>query len=96
MAEAGRSKPEQTVWQRVQVEIVPPAIIMLGDLALFTLGLLILAILFLFLLGLRKLNYPVRYIAILESLHFWGYFAVLTVLLLDLLLKVTAHAFRKR
>ena len=69
---------------------------MLGDLALFTLGLLILAILFLFLLGLRKLNYPARYIEILESLHFWGYFAVLTVLLLDLLLKVTAHAFRKR
>ena len=59
---------------------------MLGDAVLFFVGLCILAAAFLGLVGLQRLGYPQEFVHLLEKLHFWGYFAVLSVLLVDLLL----------
>lgn len=83
-------------WKQISLDITPSAKAMIGDAALFLLGLVILGVSFLGLLALQSLHYPSRYIGILEGIHFWGYFAVLIVLLLDLIWKIAAHAFSRR
>jgi hypothetical protein len=97
MADPAQSDPsgsdQPTSRQRLWNDVEPTARAMVGDAVLFLLGLLVLAGSFLGLLGLDRLGYPKSFIDILEALHFWGYFAVLGVLLLDLLWKVAAHAF---
>src|ERR1017187_4416903 len=85
-----------TFWDRTWADVEPSARAMVGDAMLFLLGLLLLAGSFLALLGLASLGYRREFIGILESLHFWAYFAVLGVLLLDLGCKVAAHAFRRK
>ena len=100
LARLARAAPKGTAqlvqpsfWRQVWKDIEPSARAMVGDAALFMLGIIVLALSFLGLLGLASLHYPTKYIDILETLHFWGYFAVLAVLLLDLLSKVASHAF---
>jgi hypothetical protein len=96
MDEAAVRAPQRSLWREIGEDIGPSAKAMLGDAALFLLGLIILAVSFVGLVGLKALQYPPKYIDTLEALHFWGYFSVLAVLLLDLLLKIASHSLRRR
>jgi hypothetical protein len=96
LRDAAGSASAPSLARQIGHEIAPAAKAMLGDAVLFLLGLIILSASFLCLLGLQLLHYPVKYIAILESLHFWGYLAVLTVFLLDLVWKIAVHAFVRK
>ena len=80
------------LWQ----DIEPTVRAMVGDALLFLLGLIILAASFGGLLALAKLGYPPQFITTLESLHFWGYYCVIGVLLLDLFWKIVSHAFFRK
>lgn len=82
--------------EKIWHEIEPSARAMVGDALLFMLGLMVLGFSFAALLALEHVGYPPPYVVALETLHFWGYFCVLAVLLLDLVSKVAAHAFRKK
>jgi len=81
--------------KRIMENITPAATAMVGDALLFLLGVFILAVSYFCLLGLQSFHYPPEHIKILEKLHFWGFFAVLFVLVMDLLVKITVHAFNR-
>jgi hypothetical protein len=86
----------RSFWKLLWDDIQPPVKAMVGDAVLFVLGLAILAVSFLGLVLLERLHYPKEHIYLLMRLHFWCYYAVLTVLFFDLIFKVISHAFRKK
>ena len=87
---------DSALWAPLLLTIKPTVRSMLGDAVLFLLSLLILAVAFAGLQALERLGYPHQNIVLLEKLHFWGYFAVLAVLLIDLLIKIAAHAWGRK
>ena len=94
MIEATTPKQKRLL-ARTWDDIELPVRKLLGDAAVFLLGILLSACVFLGLKGLALLGYPEDKITTLENLHFWGLFTFLGLLLLDLLWSAVAHAFRK-
>jgi hypothetical protein len=72
------------VWE----DIRPAARALLGDMAIFLIGLLVLAVVYLALHVLRVIGYDQARLEIFELMHYITYLVVFAMLLLDLILKV--------
>jgi hypothetical protein len=87
---------EPSFWPSVWKEIRPAAIVLCGDAALFIIFLSTLAIAFLGLKGLALLGYAESRIQTMEQAHFAVYFAVFSLFLIDLFIKVLMIAWGRR
>jgi hypothetical protein len=78
-------------WKQVWEDIRPAARALAGDVAIFLIALGALAVVYLGLRGLGVLGYDPRRLEVFETIHYWAYFVVLAILLIDLILKVGGH-----
>lgn len=69
--------------------------VLLGDLMLFLIVLLGLALCFLSLLGLKRIGYPSERVALLETIHFWAYVCVVLLFVTDLIAKLLIFSLRR-
>jgi hypothetical protein len=78
------------VWE----DIRPAARALAGDVAIFLMVIAALAIAYLGLRTLRVIGYDSTRLDTLETIHYYAYLVVFTMLLLDLIVKIGARVFK--
>lgn len=90
-----RSDNQVPFWRQRWENIETVAGALVEDCMLFLIFIAVLTIVYLALGGLAGLGYDPKRIDLLETIHYWAYVAVFGLFMLDLVVRVLLHTFRR-
>lgn len=91
-----RTLPKPTFKQKLWSSLEPVLIILLRDIILFLIVLAAMVVGLVGVAGLKALGMPPERVQVLETMHFYAYFAVAFVFLMDMVCKTILEILKKR
>jgi hypothetical protein len=88
--------PPDGFWKRVWKNIEPAVGALVEDAILLVIFILVLSLAYLVLGILAGLGYPASRIETLETIHYYAYLVVFSTFMVDLVMRILLHTFRKR
>lgn len=82
----------RTRWNNIEA----PATAIIEDTLLFLILIAGVTIVYLALVGLALLGYNPERIEMFETIHYWAYLVIFTLFMLDLVVRMVLHTFRKK
>ena len=91
-----KTPPKPTFKQQLWSSLEPVVLILLRDIILFLIVLAALIVGFVGVVGLKALGIPPQRVELLETLHWYAYFTVASIFLLDMVVKTILEIVRKK
>lgn len=91
---ASKPKKPPTFFEKVWGPIEPTAVIVLQDIILFMMVFAALIVGAVVISILKAFGIPAERVQLLEAMHWWAYFSLAVIFLIDMIFKVISHLLR--
>ena len=91
-----KAPPTPTFKQKLWLRLEAPVLILLTDIILFLIVLAAMIVGFSGVAGLKALGMPPERVSILETMHFYAYFLIAFLFLLDMVIKIVLELVKKK